>query len=104
MEVQSGTCIKMNNPCHENINISTNKDVIFNTVIFLWLSFFHTKKGVACVGDGCRVAWRDGTRLVRSAPTAVGQACNTEGVDIPNGRNGESFRFKQEVRIAKYLG
>lgn len=37
------------------------------------------------MGDGCRVAWRDGTRLVRSAPTAVGQAIlNGEGRFVYN--------------------
>eukprot|EP00913_Durusdinium_trenchii_P006498 g6108.t1 len=44
-----------------------------------------TMQRVACVGDGCRVAWRDGTRLVRSAPTAVGQAIlNGEGRFVYN--------------------
>lgn len=83
----------MNNPCHENIKISTNKDVICNTkkVLLAWAmdAGWH---GVMEPGWCAQL-------LQLWVRRTIG-----EGVDIPNGRNGEPFRFKQEVRIAEYLG
>eukprot|EP00913_Durusdinium_trenchii_P006499 g6108.t2 len=58
-----------------------------------------TMQRVACVGDGCRVAWRDGTRLVRSAPTAVGQAIlNGEGRFVP-WQSGDTVRRYEPVPL-----